>query len=150
MKKSLLILALMSAIGSASALEVGVNGGYTYGGPDRATYGVSVGEKFGKVGVEATIDRATKTNDDQNRFAVVGSYDVAKVGQATVAVKGGIAYLDNASGTSDGFATLVGAGVSYPLTKQIAATVDYRYQVGQSRVDQFNGNQVAVGLKYSF
>ena len=47
-------------------------------------------------------------------------------------------------------AGLVGAGVSYPLTKQVSATADYSYQFGQKRVDQFNGNTVAVGLKYSF
>jgi hypothetical protein len=32
----------------------------------------------------------------------------------------------------------------------LAATVDYRRQEGQNRVNAFDGNQVAVGLKYSF
>ena len=149
MKKSLLILALMSAIGSASALEVGVNGGYTYGGPDRATYGVSVGEKFGKVGVEATIDRSTKTNDDQNRFAVVGSYDVLSLGKATVAAKVGLAYLDNQR-SKDGFAASIGAGVSYDVFKDVALTADYRYQEGFKHEGRFDGNTLTAGVKFKF
>jgi hypothetical protein len=32
----------------------------------------------------------------------------------------------------------------------LAATVDYRRQEGQKSVNAFDGNQVAVGLKYSF
>jgi outer membrane autotransporter protein len=79
----------------------------------------------------------------------MGSYDVAKVGTATVAVKAGVAYLDQKN-AKDGYAGLVGAGVSIPVTKQVAATVDYRYQAGQSRVNNLDGSTVSAGLKYSF
>ena len=127
MKKSLLIVALLSMIGVASAVEVGVNGGYTWGGPDRATYGVSVGEKFGKYGVAATFDRATATKNDQNRWGLVGSYDVATIAGVTVAPKLGVAWLDNQHG-ADGWAASVGVGASYPVTKSVALTADYRYQ----------------------
>jgi outer membrane autotransporter protein len=52
--------------------------------------------------------------------------------------------------TTDGYAALVGAGVSYPLNKQVALTGDYRYQAGQSRISSLNGNTISAGLKYSF
>ena len=149
MKKLLLTSALICFISSASALEIGINTGYSYAGADRATYGVSVGDKVGAIGLAATYDRATKTNNDQNRYGVIASYDVAKVAGATVAVKSGVAYLNNQDGTN-GFAGSVGAGVSYPLFKDVALTADYRYQAGQKRVESFNGNTLTAGVKFSF
>jgi opacity protein-like surface antigen len=150
MKKLAIASVLALAAASASAVEVGVNGSYDFGGAnDRPGAGITVGEKFGKVGVTAGFDRYTK-GTDQNKWSLVGSYDVATVAGATVAVKAGAVYLDNAGKTADGYAALVGAGVSYPLTKAVSLTADYRYQAGQTRVDQFNGNTVAFGAKYSF
>jgi opacity protein-like surface antigen len=149
--KKLAIASIFSlAAVTASAVEVGVNGSYDFGGSnERPGAGITVGEKFGKVGVTAGFDRYTK-GTDQNKWSLVGSYDVATVAGATVAVKAGAVYLDNAGKTADGYAALVGAGVSYPLTKTVSLTADYRYQAGQTRVDQFNGNSVALGAKYSF
>ena len=46
--------------------------------------------------------------------------------------------------------TQFGVGVSYPLTKQVSLTGDYRYQVGQSRVSAFDGNAFYAGVKYAF
>jgi outer membrane autotransporter protein len=150
MKLKMALAAVLFAVGTAQAVEVGINGSRDYGyTPDTSGYGVTVGQKFGAMGITAGWDRYTRSSNDQNKWSLVGSYDVVKVGQATVAVKGGAAYLDN-NKEADGYALLVGAGVSYPLTKQLAATADYRYQVGQDRVKQFDGNTVAVGLKYSF
>jgi outer membrane autotransporter protein len=79
----------------------------------------------------------------------MGSYNLTQVGVATVAVKAGVAYLDQKN-SNDGYAALVGAGVSIPVTTKIAATVDYRYQAGQSRVKSLDGNTISAGLKYSF
>jgi opacity protein-like surface antigen len=150
MKKFAIASLLALAAVSASAVEVGVNGSYDFGGSnERPGGGITLGQKFGKVGVTAGFDRYTK-GTDQNKWTLVGSYDVATIGSATVAVKAGAAYLDNAGKTADGYAALVGAGVSYPLTKAVSLTADYRYQAGQTRVDQFNGNTVAFGAKYSF
>ena len=59
-------------------------------------------------------------------------------------------YIDNTGRVADGYAALVGAGVSYPLSKTVALTADYRYQAGQSKVSQFDGSTVAFGAKYSF
>ena len=135
---------------SASAVEVGVNGTYSWGGPvDRPGAGITVGEKFGKMGVTAGFNRATK-DVDQDKWSLVGSYDVATIAKTTVAVKAGAVYLANTGNVADGYAAVVGAGVSYPLTKTVALTADYRYQAGQSRVNQFDGSTVAFGAKYSF
>ena len=148
--KKILFVALSTLALSASAVEVGVNGTRDYSGTsDRTGYGVTLGQKFGAVGVEAGYDRFTQSTNDQNRYSLVASYDVTKIGPVTIAVKGGVAYLDNQTVTN-GYAVTAGVGASVPVVKNLAATVDYRRQEGQSRVNAFDGNQVAVGLKYSF
>lgn len=147
MKRVILVTALLAAF-SAQAVEVGVNASSDTANTDRTGYGVTIGQKFDKVGVTAGFDRYS-TGVDLNKYTLMGSYDVAKVGTATVAVKAGVAYLDQKN-TKDGYAGLVGAGVSIPVTKQVAATVDYRYQAGQSRVNNLDGSTVSAGLKYSF
>lgn len=148
MKKVILAAALLTAL-AAQAVEVGVNTSVDYSNTDRTAFGVTVGEKFGNFGITAGFDRYKKGND-LDKYTLVGSYDVTKFGSATVAVKAGVAYLDNRQVGNDGYAALVGAGVSIPITKQVAAIVDYRYQTGQSRVSSLNGNTVTAGLKYSF
>ena len=150
MKKLAIASLLALAAVSASAVEVGVNGSYDFGGSnDRPGAGVTLGQKYGKFGVTAGFDRYTK-GTDQDKYSLVGSYDVATIATATVAVKAGAAYISNTGNVADGYAALVGAGVSYPLTKTVALTADYRYQAGQSKVNQFNGSTVALGAKYSF
>ena len=146
----ILFVALSTLALSASAVEVGVNGTRDYSGTsDRTGYGVTLGQKFGTIGVEAGYDRFTQSTNDQNRYSLVASYDVTKIGLVTIAVKGGVAYLDNQT-VANGYAVTAGVGASVPVAKNLAATVDYRRQEGQSRVNAFDGNQVAVGLKYSF
>jgi opacity protein-like surface antigen len=150
MKKIAIASLLALAAVSASAVEVGVNGSYDFGGAnDRPGAGITVGQKFDKFGVTAGFDRYTK-GTDQNKWSLVGSYDVATIGKTTVAVKAGAMYIDNTGRVADGYAALVGAGVSYPLSKTVALTADYRYQAGQSRVNTFDGSTVLFGAKYSF
>ena len=147
MKKIILVTALLASMG-AQAVEVGINTSHSFANADRTGYGLTIGQKFDKVGITAGFDRFT-TGTDLNKYSLVGSYDVTKVGAATIAVKGGVAYLDQ-KGAVDGYAALVGAGVSYPLTKELALTADYRYQAGQSRISSLDGSSVSAGLKYSF
>jgi hypothetical protein len=150
MKKLAIASVLALAAFSASAVEVGVNGSYDFGGSnERPGAGVTLGQKFGKMGVTAGFDRYTK-GTDQDKYSLVGSYDVATVANTTVAVKAGAAYLSNTGNVADGYAALVGVGASLPVNKTVALTADYRYQAGQSRVNQFNGSTVAFGVKYSF
>ena len=148
--KKVLFATLATLALSASAVEVGVNGIRDYSGAsDRTGYGVTLGEKFGAIGLEAGYNRFTQGTNDQDRYSVVGSYDVTKVGPVTLAVKAGVAYLNNQTG-ADGYAVTAGVGASVPVYKSLAATLDYRRQEGQKNVNAFDGNQVAVGLKYSF
>ena len=149
MKKVLLATLFAVASTAALAVDVGVNGSYDFDS-SRPGAGVTVGQKFGKFGVTGGFDRYTK-GTDTDKWTLVGSYDVFTVSNATVAVKAGAAYIDNTGSTlKDGYAALVGAGVSYPITDKIAGTVDYRYQAGQSKINSQNGSTVSAGLKYSF
>jgi opacity protein-like surface antigen len=143
-----LLASILMTTFSAQAAEVGVNLSRDTANNDRTGYGFTVGQKFDKVGVSAGFDRF-KTGTDVDKYSLVGSYDVATVGTATIAVKTGVAYLHQKDST-DGFAALMGAGVSMPIAKGIAATVDYRYQAGQTRVSTLDGSTVSAGIKYSF
>jgi len=147
MKKVILVTALLASMG-AQAVELGVNASRDTANTDRTGYGITVGQKFDKVGITAGFDQY-KSGTDLNKYSLVASYDVTKVGAATIAVKGGVAYLDQKN-TTDGYAALVGAGVSYPLSKQVALTADYRYQAGQSKVSSLDGSTISAGLKYAF
>lgn len=149
MKKIAIASLIALATMSASAMELGVTAARDFAGDNRNAYGITLGQKFGAVGVTAGFDRATSGVNDQDRYSLVGSYDVAKVGSATVAVKAGAAYLST-QGAEDGYAALVGVGVSYPLTKAVSVGVDLTSQYGQKRVEQFNGNRVTAGLKFAF
>jgi opacity protein-like surface antigen len=150
MKKIAIATLLALAAATASAVELGVNGSYDYGSPtQRPGAGITIGQKYDKFGITAGFDRYTK-GTDQNKWTLVGSYDVYTAGAATFAVKAGAAYIDNSGNTSDGYAGLVGTGVSYAVAKNVALTADYRYQFGQSRIDQFNGSTISTGVKYSF
>lgn len=148
--KKVLFVTLATLALSASALEVGVNGTRDYSGAaDRTGYGVTLGTKFGTFGVEAGYTRFIQGTNDQDRYSLVGSHDVTKVGPVTVALKGGVAYLMNQTG-ADGYAVTAGLGGSVPVAKNLAATLDWRRQQGQKNVNAFDGHQVSAGLKYSF
>lgn len=145
MKKTLLALAVLTVAGSAFALDVGVVGGYDWTAPAGGFAGVTVGQKFDKLGVTGGFERTT-VGENQNRWNVIGSYDFASYDIVTFVVKGGAVYIDP-SYSPGGWAGQAGVGVSIPVMDKVSATVDYRYQFGQSR---FEGSQVLVGAKYSF
>ena len=154
MKKVLLTLALsVGLISAASAVELGINGGVVTGGNDGGIAGVTVGQKFGKFGVDAGYARGWQQDTTSDRWTLVAGYDVAKVSNVTVTPKIGYAYLDNSNTTivnaaPSASAGLVGVGFSYPVAKKISATVDYAYQF--SRSSNNNANVITGGLKYSF
>ena len=180
MKKIAIASLIALSVVSASALEIGLTVGNNYAknsasrahepiigpmqwsnGTDRTEYGITVGEKFGKVGITAGFARSNGgtpitiptdgayKNQQQDRYSLVAGYDVAKVGPVTVTPKLGVAYLNNARDT-DGYAMTVGVGASLPVTKKISLTADYARQYGQDKVNQFNGNRVTVGTIYKF
>ena len=152
MKKLAIATIIALAAGSASALELGVTAARDYSGAqDQNGFGVTVGDRAGKLGGALgfqRFDRGVAAND-YDRYSLTGSYDVANIGPATVAVKGAGVYLDPRVGQS-GYALAVGAGVSVPVTKAVSFGVDVTRQYGQDRVSQFDGNMVTAGLKVSF
>lgn len=151
MKKIALATVLALAAGVASAVEVGVTANRDYSqNQDRNGFGITVGQKYNKVGVTAGFERYTQNANDLDRYSLVGGYDVATVGKLTVTPKVGVAYL-NPQTTQSGWQAQVGAGVSYAVTKNVALTADYRYQTSlQNRVENFNGNVISGGVKVSF
>ena len=154
MKKVLVAFALsLGLIGTASAVNFGVNGGVVTGGNDGGLAGVTVGEKFGKISVDAGYARGWQNYTTSDRWTLVAGYDVARVSGVTVTPKIGYAYLDNSNtaiknNAPSASAALVGVGVSYPVAKQISATADYAYQFSGSSNN--NANVITAGLKYSF
>ena len=149
MKKIAIATIIALAAGAASALELGVTGARDYAGTNTTGYGVTIGDKAGKLGGAVGFQRFDRTGNTQDRYTLIGSYDVAAVGPATFAVKGGGAYLNNQSG-QDGAALVVGAGVSVPVTKAVSFGLDVTRQYGQDRVSQFDGNMITAGVKLSF
>ena len=153
MKKVILAVALLITAGFASATDVGVYGGQGRGtnGKSQDLVGVSVGQAFGKFGVQGTADRSTTNKVDVNRYIISGSYDVVKLGPVQTNVRVGAAYLDpQGAKTTNGGAALVGVGASYPVTKQVALVADYAYQKGNTITKAYNGNYFTAGAKYSF
>ena len=150
MKKIAIATIIALAASAASALEVGVTTTRDYAGAEnRNSGGVTVGEKFGKVGVTAGFERFTNGANDQDRYSVVAGYDIAKLGPFTVTPKVGAAYLNNQV-SQGGYAMTVGVGASMPVTKQISLGLDVDRQYGQERVQSFDGNRVTLGVKYKF
>ena len=150
MKQLFLAVALTVSAGLASAADFGVYGGRNMGS-DNNLVGISAGQSFGKIGVQATADRSTTQRVDVNRYTASVSYDVIKLGPVQTNVRAGIAYIDPQSPkTSNGGAGFVGAGVAYPVTSKVSLVADYAYQKGNNITKAYNGNIVTAGAKYSF
>jgi opacity protein-like surface antigen len=149
MKKVLIASVIALAATAASALELGVHATRDYAGSNRNYGGITIGNTYGAMSATAGFERSSVGTNDQNRWSLVGGYDVVTLGTVTVTPKVGVAYLDNQVG-SDGYAMTVGVGASMPLTQQVSLTADMARQYGQNRVNQFDGNRVSLGLKYKF
>lgn len=151
MKKLLIATALAAAVTSANAIEVGVNGSYDHISPNYYStgFGFTVGQRFGNNwGVTAGLDRYTET--DINRYSVLGGYDAFRVGAALFTFKAGAAYVDRGNNLPNGYAGVVGIASTIYVTDKVGIVVDYRYQRGQDRISNLNGNTVSLGVQYSF
>lgn len=149
MKKILIATLIGLAATSASALEFGVSTTRDYSGDNRNGFGIFVGDRSGRGAVQFGVEQFTRGTNDQNRFSVMGSYDVTKFGPVTVSGKGGVAFLDNQT-SQDGAAAVVGVGASLPISKALSLNLDVSRQYGQKRVEQFDGTLVSTSLKVSF
>lgn len=154
MKKALAAVTLtMGLIGTASAVTLGVNGGVMTGGNDGGLAGVTVGDKWGKFGLDAGFARGWGQDTTSDRWTLMAGYDLIKLGDVTVAPKVGYGYIDNsnttiANNSPSASVAIVGLGGSLPITKNIAITADYAYQFSGSSNN--NANVITGGLKYSF
>ena len=148
MKKLAISTLLVLSTGSAFAWDVGVTGSRNTD-TDRNHAGVTLGHNVGRLGVVAGFDRSKKDQVDQDRWSLLGTLDLTKLGKATVVAKAGGVRLDNKKGV-DGNAFVAGVGLSMPLDKKVTASVDFSRQWGESAVKVFDGNQLSVGLKYKF
>lgn len=149
MKKIAIASLIALAATASSALEVGITTARAYTGTNNSNGGITISEKYGNVGVEVSFERYVREVGDQNRLGITGSYGLFTAGPAVVEGKLGAAYLENQR-EANGYALTVGVGAKLPITKTVAATLDLRHQVGQSRVQMFDGNAVIAGVKVSF
>jgi hypothetical protein len=149
MKKLVIMAALAVAAVSASAVELGARGTFSSADNMADAVGVTVGQKFGKFGVEGAFDRTTRGATNVNKWSAVASFDVVKLGPTMLVAKAGAYTVDPSVGANGGGA-LVGADVVYPLNKQVSLVGGYQYQSGASRVSFADGNYFTVGAKYSF
>jgi len=143
-KKLVLVTALISAVTAAQATEVGINGGTNISSSENV-WGVTIGRKIGVADVTGGFTR----NISSDTYSVGTSKTLTKIGPVSVAVKGSGAFVDSKV-DPDGYAVIVGAGASVPLTNKVSATVDYSYQVGQDVIKAQNGSRVTAGVKLSF
>jgi opacity protein-like surface antigen len=146
MKKIMIAVLSMLFVGSVQAVDLGV--AVMDSNHSKALPSFTVAEKWGKWGGQIGLD-LNRTGQDWNRYSLTGSYDIFKLGRATFNARAGVAYIDNQYGR-DGYSSLVGAGVSIPVTKSVSWTADWAHQRAQDVIRQHNGQEVRTGLKFSF
>jgi opacity protein-like surface antigen len=145
MKKSLVLIALVAAMASASALELGLRSGKNYAYDDSSA-GVSLTQNFGAYSAEVAFDRVV-TGKPSDRYSLVGGYDIAKFGGVTITPKVGVSFI---KASTNGYAASVGVGASYNITKPVKLVVDYSYQMGQDRTSKLDGSSLMASIKYAF
>lgn len=145
-KKMALAATLATAVGTASAWELGVVGGGVTGSNDGGLAGVTLGQKVDRFGVTAGFAQAWLSQGGQNRWTLVGSYDLYQSPTFVVSGKVGYAYLNQ--NKNEGSAGLVGVGVEVPVSKNLSLTGDYAYQFASN--SQNITNVLTAGVKYKF
>lgn len=147
MKKIIAIAILAANIGAAQAFEVTAQETH-YAKSGVNTLGVVASQKFAGYGAQISAERDVSGKANFNRFAALGTYDLAQVGNFTVTGKAGVARVVAQNVT--GNAIVLGLGTQLPLSKNLSATADYSYQRGADSIRRLDGNAYSVGLKYAF
>lgn len=142
MKKILTALALVAAVGAATAAEVGVSAVRDYN-VDKD--GVRATVALGK----ATVS-ATSIDNVYNRFGVGTGVDLVKIGPVKVGATGAAVYQDTAGTGENGYGLTAGLKATLPLAKNVDLTAGVERFVGQARVNQYNGTVGAVGVALRF
>lgn len=147
MKKLFAITTLAVAATSASALDFTVLAGRSFGDTHVNDVGLAVSQSMGAASLGLGYNRTA--GGDQNRFSLVGGYQVAKLGSVAVTPTIGVSYLHNKN-TDNGMAVSAGVELSMPVYKKVELVLDYSYQMGQKRVSQSDGNSLALGVRVPF
>lgn len=147
MKKLFAITTLAVAATSASALDFTVLAGRSFGDTHVNDVGLTVSQSAGPATVGLGYNRTA--GGDQNRFSLIGGYQVAKLGSVAVTPTVGLSYLHNKN-TDNGMAVSAGVELSMPVYKKVEVVLDYSYQMGQKRVSQSDGNSLALGVRMPF
>jgi len=147
MKKLFAITTLAVAATSASALDFTVLAGRSFGDTHVNDVGLTVSQSMGAASLGLGYNRTA--GGDQNRFSLVGGYQVAKLGSVAVTPTVGVSYLHNKN-TDNGMAVSAGVELSMPVYKKVELVLDYSYQMGQKRVSQSAGNNLALGIRVPF
>jgi len=149
MKKTLLVAAMLATFGVAQAMDLGLTAGRDYANPHSNDYGISLGQQMGKYSVTGEIESVKHAGFKENRYDLIGGYDLYSFKGNTLTAKVGGAYI-RVEGVKSGYAGSAGLGLTVPVAKNVALTADYRYQQTQKRIDTFTGNSVTAGIKISF
>lgn len=148
MKKLAIATLLATMVTAVSAWEIGAVGGSNYG-LNRNFGGVTVGQNFDKFGIEGGFERGTDGYQNQNTWTATGSYFLGKSYGVGLSVKAGVAYV-NPEYTANGWAGRVGAGLSFPVAKQVSIGADYSYQFAQAAITKQSGNVLSANVKFAF
>lgn len=148
MKKSLIGIALLTSVATASALEVGVGYGRDITN-DVNGVGISVGESWNKVSLTASAERFDVVGGNQDQISLVAGYQLLKVAGISVEGQFGATYITS-DVAKDGLTTVVGLGASMPVFRGVSIGADVRRNVGIDSMKVHDGTTVGVGLRYSF
>ena len=148
MKKTLIVLAMLTGATVASAADVTVSGVRDANlDRDGTRVTVSTNRTVGPVTPFASV---THINDRYTRYAVGGTVPVTTLGPVAVRAAVGGVYQDTAGRSADGYGLTAGLQAGVNLTKTVQLTAGVERFIGQNRVDQFNGNVATVGLNVKF
>lgn len=112
-------------------------------------YGTRVAVSGGKLGFVTPTASVTDVGAVYTRYTVGGKADVASFGPVKVSANLGAAY-QNSVNADNGAGLVYGVKASYDLTKALAVNAGWERFTGDTRVANYNGNAVTVGLSYKF
>jgi hypothetical protein len=150
MKKLLISLLLLIGL-SANAVELGLVTTYNKT-TDTSGQGVTIGEKFDKVGVSyGYFQSVSSTGLWQHKSAYTANYTLYDLNKVSFNVKAGYAHIDKQNSTANGWTTLTGLGASYKLSDSTKLAVEYvRQHSSSNTMSVYNANILQAGLKVSF
>lgn len=148
MKKTLIALSTVLAMSSASALDIGA--GYTRNvSNDVNGYGINVGQTWKQLSLTAGATRFDVAGGSHDEVSLIAGYRLLKVMGISVEGQLGATYVTS-DVAKDGLVSVLGLGVSMPVTKTVAVTANVRRNIGIDSMKVHDGTTAGLGLRYSF